>query len=109
MISIALAVFVTQADAEPKDAINDHVRANIRIAVHSGSSGAVVRVVDANDKKARLHVEQMVEGTLPVDGDIEVPVRGFAKQDLARGTELLVFFRGQPGALTMSGHYELVF
>ena len=107
--TIALAVVLSQAVPEPEDGMNDHTKMNIRNAVRSGTSGASVTVISADDKIARLRIDEVVQGTLPADTEVEVPVRGFVKCDLTKGTELLVFFRGKPGALVASGQYELIY
>ena len=107
--TIALAVVLSQAVPEPEDGMNDHTKVNIRNAVRSGTSGAAVTVISADDKIARLRIDEVVQGTLPPDTEVEVPAKGFVKCDLTQGTELLVFFRGKPGALVASGQYELIY
>lgn len=102
MLTVAMAVFLAQADAEPKDEISDHVRWNIHIAVRSGDTAALVTVASAAAQAVKLHVDQQVLGELPEE--LTVAPRTFAKPDLEPGTQLLVFFRNkQP-----TGHYELV-
>jgi hypothetical protein len=106
--TMLLAVALTQAGplAEPDDHISDHVITNIRFAVQSATSAAVVTVTSSDGKRARLHVDEVVLGTLP--DDVEVSARAFAAPDVAPGTRLLVFFRGKDKALAPTGHYELV-
>jgi hypothetical protein len=102
MLTLAIAVLVAQADAEPKDEISDHIRWNIKVAARSGDSAAVVTIASATAQTVRLHVDQNVVGELPEE--ITVSTRTFAKPDLEGGTQLLIFFHNkQP-----TGHYELV-
>jgi hypothetical protein len=102
MLTLAIAVLVAQADAEPKDEISDHIRWNIKVAARSGDSAAIVTIASATAQTVKLHVDQNVVGELP--DELSVSTRTFAKPDLEGGTQLLVFFHNkQP-----TGHYELV-
>ena len=108
MIAAALAIVLAQSadPAEPLDNISDHVRYNIHYQVRSGTAAAIVTVTSADAKTAKLHVDDALEGALPAD--IEVASKPFYLPDLKPGTQLLVFFRGHPGAWAATGQYELV-
>jgi len=103
MLTIALAVLVSQAEAEPNDGMSSHVLNNIKSSLKGATAAALVTVAASPPKgRAKLTVTETVFGELP--SELEVAVSAFSKRDLEPGTQLLVFFRGR----APTGHYELV-
>jgi hypothetical protein len=66
-----------------------------------------VTVVSSDEKSAQLRVDIPVTGALAEE--LTIKAKGFVKQDLAPGTQLLVFFNGKDTApKPVTSHYELV-
>src|SRR5262245_33535117 len=100
MLTIALAVFVSQA--EPSDGMSSHVLINVRNSLRGSNAAALVTVASHEKQRVKLTVTETVVGELP--SELDIPAAKLNKRDVEPGTQLLVFFRGrQP-----TGHYELV-
>ena len=98
--TLALAVLLSQsADETP---LSSQLLTNIKSSLKGATASALVTVVDAENGRVKLNVDEPVFGEL--QGELDVGAMAFNSRDLEAGTQLLVFFRGA----VPTGHYELV-